>query len=260
MGTYLQVFTVTIKEYFVYRLNFILWRLRKVINLMVIFFLWYAVFDHAKQFGTYQKADFLSYILYANLISNFVLGTRATDIASDINDGKIINILLKPVSFFRYYFTRDLTDKCVNLFFALFEILLIVLIFKSPIVPPQSILLFVLLLINGTLIAYFISLLLSFVAFWTTETWGPQFLFYTLLFFLSGSFFPLDVLPPAIYKALLLTPFPYLYYLPTSVLIGKTVLLSPFEIAMSFIWVIGFWMVVKYVWNKGTKSFSFWGK
>ncbi len=260
MSTYLQVFQVTIKEYFVYRLNFVLWRLRRFINLIVIFFLWFAVFEHARQFGAYNKADFLSYILYANLISNFVLGTRTTDIASDINDGKIINLLLKPVSFFTYYFSRDLSDKFMNLFFAIFEVAALVFLFHVPLLPPHSPLLFIVLLINGMFISYFISLLLSFIAFWTTETWGPQFLFYMLLFFLSGSFFPLDILPRSIYTLLLLTPFPYLFYLPTAVLIGKVAPTTIFEVSMSFFWVAATWGVAKLVWRQGTKSFSFWGR
>lgn len=260
MFGYLTVFFVTINEYFVYRLNFILWRLRRFINVLVIFFLWQAVFDHTGRFGAYDKTAFLSYILYANLVSNFVLGTRTTDIASDINTGKIVNLLLKPISFFAYYFSRDLSDKLMNLLFALTEILLLIVIFRSPLLPPHTPLAFFLLVVNGVLIAYFISLLLSFIAFWTTETWGPQFLFYTLLFFLSGSYFPLDVLPNFLYTLLLLTPFPYLYYLPTSILIGRATSFGLLEVAMSCFWVGATWFLARFVWRKGIRSFSFWGK
>src|SRR3989338_11694161 len=106
MKKYLAVFLVTIKEYFVYRLNFILWRFRVVLNILLPLFLWSAVFDKSAVVGNYNMSQFISYLVYGNLIGTFVFGTRTFDISSDINDGKIINTLLKPVSFFNYHFAK----------------------------------------------------------------------------------------------------------------------------------------------------------
>src|SRR3990170_2900388 len=143
MKKYLVVFTVTIKEYFVYRLNFILWRFRVVLNLLLPLFLWTSVFEKNAAIGSYDKTQFVSYLLYGNLIATFVFGTRTFDISSDINDGKIINILLKPVSFFSYHFTREVADKTVNLIFAIFEILFLIWLFKLAVVSPGNLFLFV---------------------------------------------------------------------------------------------------------------------
>jgi len=74
MKKYLVVFTVTIKEYFVYRLNFILWRFRVVLNLLLPLFLWTSVFEKQAVIGDYDKTVFISYLLYGNLIATFVFG------------------------------------------------------------------------------------------------------------------------------------------------------------------------------------------
>ncbi|MBI4225616.1 ABC-2 family transporter protein, partial [Candidatus Roizmanbacteria bacterium] len=221
MGKYLAVFTVTIKEYFVYRLNFILWRFRVVLNILLPLFLWSAVLDRNPVIGSYNRTQFVSYLLYGNLVGTFVFGTRTFDISSDINDGRIINILLKPISFFKYYFAKEIADKAINLFFAIFEILFLIWLFKFNIVYPNNLFLFALVFVNSVLISYFINLSLSFIGFWTTEVWPIRFIFTILLFFVSGNYFPLDILPKPIYHLILATPFPYLFYLPAKILISN---------------------------------------
>ena len=202
----------------------------------------------------------LSYILVVNFIGSFVLGTRTADIAAEINDGSIINDLLKPISFFRYWFAYDLSDKFINFVFALVEFVLIILIFKINLVSLSNFLPAILFFINGTLISFFINIMLSFVGFWTTEVWAPRFIFLNLVFFLSGSFFPLDVIPASIYKILLLTPFPYLVYFPTTILLGKIPTFWIGFFGISSLWVLTTAMVALFIWKRGNKSFSFWGR
>jgi len=269
MKKYLVVFTVTIKEYFVYRLNFILWRFRVVLNLLLPLFLWTSVFEKQAVIGDYDKTVFISYLLYGNLIATFVFGTRTFDISSDINDGKIINTLLKPISFFRYNFVKEVADKAINLFFAIFEILFLIWLFKLKIIYPNNLLLFIPIFINSILISYFINLTLSFLGFWTTEVWPIRFIFTMLLFFVAGSYFPLDILPKPIYGLILATPFPYMFYLPAKILISNSTPLRPlgFEgqaiyqlIFFSYFWLLTSYFLARLVWQKGIKSFSFWGR
>jgi len=258
---YLQIFKTTVKEYSAYRLNFVLWRLRMFLNLLLNFFLWSAVFDKQFSFGAYSKDSMISYILYASLISTFVMGSRTAEIGAFINDGTIINILLKPISFFKYYFARDLTDKVMNISFALLELGLVLWLFKATLILPQQSILFLLFFINGIFIAFFINLLLSFIGFWTPEIWAPRFLFTMLVFFVSGSYFPLNLLPSIIYHLLLLTPFPYLFYLPTQMLIGHVDWTFIYvQFAISCLWVFLLYGVAMSVWKRGNKSFSFWGR
>lgn len=260
MQKYLTIFKLTIKEYFVYRLNFILWRLRMFLSFIVTFFIWFTVFESRSAFGGYQKSSLLSYLVFANLIASFVLGTRTVDIAGDINSGQIINLLLRPMSFFKYYLTRDLADKLMNIFFALFEITLLIVLFKIPLVALKNPVLFFIFFINGVLISFYINMVISFLGFWTTETWAPRFIFMALIYFLSGSYFPLDLLPSTLYHLLLLTPFPYLFYLPVKTLIGNVDQLIYFQLFLSFLWVLIASKLSYKLWKLGNKSFSFWGR
>lgn len=258
MKKYFTLFALTVKEYFVYRLNFILWRFRVVLNILLPLFLWTSVFEKSAVIGNYDKTQFVSYLLYGNLIATFVFGTRTFDISSDINDGKIINTLLKPVSFFSYHFTREIADKAVNLIFAVFEILFLIWLFKLDIVSPSNLLLFIPIFVNSVLISYFINLILSFIGFWTTEVWPIRFIFIVLLYFVAGSYFPLDILPDPIYRLVLLTPFPYMFYLPTKILINQQ--LTTQLLFFSYFWLFASYFLAYKIWRKGIKSFSFWGR
>ena len=264
MKKYLAVINISIKEYFVYRLNFILWRFRVVLNILLPLFLWSAVFDKNATIGSYDRSQFISYLIYGNLIGTFVFGTRTFDISSDINDGKIINILLKPISFFNYHFAREVADKIINLIFAVIEILLLIWLFKLRIISPNNLILFIPIFLNSVLISYFINLTLSFIGFWTTEVWPIRFIFIILLSFVAGNYFPLDILPKPLYNLVLATPFPYMFYLPAKLLISN---LSASNAAdaiylffFSYFWLFTSYFLARLFWQKGIKSFSFWGR
>lgn len=234
------------------------------LSLLIIFFLWNSIFDQNNSFGFYKKEVLICYIIYANIIANFVLGTRVVDLAADINNGSIINLILKPVSLFKYYLSKDLADKLLNLIFVFLEVFLLVYFFKVKLFFPNNLLLALFFLICGTMISFYINLCLSFIGFWTTQVWAPRFLFLTLVFFVSGSYFPLDLLPLPIYRLILLTPFPYLFYLPTKVVITDNFISSnPFFYQMIFLTL--FWVFITYkfahwLWIIGIKNFSFWGR
>ena len=265
MRKYFAVWLITLKEYFVYRLNFILWRFRVVLNILLPLFLWSAVFDKSSFIGSYDRSQFVSYLIYGNLIGTFVFGTRTFDISSDINDGKIINTLLKPASFFNYSFAKELADKSVNVFFAFIEMYIIVTAFSLEIISPQNLLLFIPIFVNAVLISYFINLTLSFLGFWTTEIWPIRFIYIMLLSFIAGNYFPLDILPEKLYNFIMLTPFPYMFYLPAKLLTSNpSTSLRASEIInfifMSYLWLIGTYLVARTTWRSGIKSFSFWGR
>jgi ABC-2 type transport system permease protein len=261
MKRYLQIFIVTMKEYFAYRLNFVLWRLRMVLSTLVTLFLWLAVFDTRVSFGSYTKERLLSYLLYSSLVTAFIASSRISNLAFEIQSGGIMNLLLKPFSIFGYYASTDAADKLTNVLFGLIEFTLIISIFKIPLVIPQQIGWFLVFLVSAVCISFSINLMLSFVGFWTPEVWAPRFLFMMLVTFVSGAYFPLDLLPPLAYRILLLTPFPYLYFLPTKILVdGIQSAYFTQQLICSIGWAIGLFYLAKAIWKKGIKDFSFWGR
>ncbi|MCX6732162.1 MAG: ABC-2 family transporter protein [Candidatus Roizmanbacteria bacterium] len=261
MRRYFQVFTVTLKEYFAYRLNFVLWRFRMILSTRVTLFLWMGVFDSRSAFGSYSKERLLSYLLFSSLVTTFISSSRISNLAYEIQSGGIMNLLLKPLSIFGYYAATDAADKLMNIFFGIIEFIIIVFSFKIPLVPPQQVGWFLVFLCSGVCISFSINLMLSFIGFWTPDVWAPRFLFMMLVTFVSGAYFPLDLLPSIVYRIFLFTPFPYLYFMPTKILVDgiqNTYFIQ--QLICSLGWAIGLFFLARFLWKKGIKNFSFWGR
>src|SRR3972149_8311949 len=170
MNKYLQVFKISFQQEFAYPLNFIMWRVRNVLQIFVDFFLWDTVFSfrEGELFG-YDRDKILTYVFGLIFIKAFVLSARAQDVAGEIARGDIINYLLKPVSYFKYWLTRDISSKALNLIFAVFEFGILYLILKPPFyfqTNPFQILLSVVAICIAIYTFYLILFIVNVIPFW----------------------------------------------------------------------------------------------
>lgn len=263
MEKYLKIFQITTAQYFVYRLSFVLWRIRNFFNLIFLYFLWTSVFHNQKIVFSYTIEKLITYIVLINILGAIVLGTRTSDVTNDILNGDIANYFLKPVSFFKFVLTKEIADKLINFLFSLIEIFILLLAFQPKVFFQTNLgvyFVFALTLIIGGAISFFISLSLSFIAFWSNEVWAPRFIYTTIVTLIAGTFFPLDVLPKQIYNFLLFTPFPYLVYLPSKIFISGFSPTLIFPLFISIVWCIILYKLTIIIWKSGIKNYSAYGK
>ncbi len=257
MRKYLTVFQISWQNEFVYRLNFVLLRLRNVIRLLMTYFLWQGVFLTNQTVFGYNQSQITTYIFLVLAVQALVLSAPSSDnIGSEIGSGDLSNYLVKPLGYLKYWFTRDVASKLLNLLFAVFEVAILFFLFRPVITFPASPLAVIAFLVSAILamiLYYFLSVSARFVAFWTPEnTWGLAFVIIVIMETLGGSIFPLDVLPQPVYQLLQLTPFPYLIYLPIAIFSEKIVGLELVWILLqSSLWVIIMYLLTKFIWKKG---------
>src|SRR3989344_52707 len=130
MSKYSQVFKLSWDSNFVYRFNFVLLRVRTLISFLAIYFFWVAVFRHNNQVFDYSRASLLTYVVVARVVGTLVFNNNMT--GEEIASGNLNNYLIKPVSYLKYWFTRDLGDKLLSLIFFFIELALIMLILRPP--------------------------------------------------------------------------------------------------------------------------------
>lgn len=257
MKKYFQVIKNTWEEYFVYRLNFVMWRIRTVLQLLTIYFLWLAIFSSRggeTLFG-YTASLMLTYILGTALLRAVIFATRTLDVGEQINRGELSNFLLRPINYFLYKASQDVADKAMNIFFAIFEIGIIFLVLAPPIFIQTDLLtltFFLIAVVLGVVLYFLTSFLLGIIGFWSPEIWGPRFIFFILSEFLAGGLFPLDILPKQVFFLLTLLPFPYLLYFPLKIYLGG---LSAIHIVggitISLFWIIVMYYITRVVWQRG---------
>lgn len=257
---YFSVFKISWEQGFIYRLNFVLWRVRSVLQLILIYFVWWTVFQSQTQVFGYTEKSIVTYILVAALIRAIILSTRVMDIAGTINEGQLSNFLVKPLSLIGYFFSRDIADKLLNISFVVVEVILFILLLKPAIIIQTNLnllFLFLLATILGLILFFLISFTIGLFAFWIENSWGPFFLLNILMESLGGGLFPTDILPSPLDKIVLLTPFPYLIYFPAKVYLGD---LGSFNLFLGFgilvFWVLLMWFMMRWILTAGLKRYS----
>lgn len=261
---YLLIIKNTWDEVFTYRLNFIMWRVRVILQILTLYFLWRALLPPGAVIGTYQQSEILTYILGTSIVGAFVLASRSQGIGDDINQGNLSNILIRPINYFLYWFSKDVGDKAINLLFSIAEISAFVLIIRPPIIIQENqtiIFLTAIAIIIAIILYFFFNLLLGFVGFWSPETWAPRFLFFVVINFAAGGLFPLDILPGEIYSILTFLPFTYLLYFPLKIYLGQLLLQQIITgLLIALAWLAILYLTARFIWRKGLAIYTAYGR
>lgn len=263
---YLQVLKISWSNGFVYRLNFIMWRVRSVLQLLVVYFLWHAIFKEGGTLAGYDKQTMLTYVLGTAILRSFVLGSRSIDIGQEIASGDLNNFLLKPINYFANWLTRDLADKALNFIFVIIELTIFILVLKPPLLVQTRLFYiasFVVLSTFAMLIYFFLSFLISATTFWYPEHngWPARFLSFVIIEFLSGGLFPLDIFPQTVFRVLRILPPAYFLFYPLQVYLGRINAQEVFSTATTMIiWLAVLVLIARFVWYRGLAIYGAYGR
>ncbi|MDQ3008284.1 MAG: ABC-2 family transporter protein [bacterium] len=242
-----------------YPLSFGLWRLRQIITMVMPLTLWTVIYAQQDQAFGYDRSEMISYIFLSSLLQSAVLSTSLHRLAKDIYTGTISQLFIKPINIFYYFAANEVADKAKNVLFSLIEAVLLFAIFKPELVMPtlDVIGLFLLWVLGGILIHFFIEILFGCIGFWSPDSWGPKFFFFVTVEATAGKLFPLDVLPQAAQNIIYLTPFPYLSYAQTQLFLGRLNGPQLQQISLSMIfWIVIIASITLYIWNRSLKTYS----
>lgn len=264
MKKYLQIAKNTWDETVSYRLNFVMWRVRVVLQIITLYFLWISILPKDSSFLGYDQSQILTYILGTSLLSAIVLASRSYSVGDEINQGNLSNFLLKPINYFLYQFARDVGDKAMNIAFSLTELTILFFILRPPIFIQTNfgyIVPFLAATILAVILYFLLNFLLGLVGFWSPEVWAPRFIFIILITFFAGGLFPLDILPKSIYTFFQFLPFTYLLYFPLKIYLGQLALDEILRgLVISSVWLVLMFLIVKFVWHQGLKIYTAQGR
>lgn len=262
MKKYLTVFQVAWQNEFTYRLNFVLWRFRNILRLLMTYFLWAGIFTTNQNVFGYSQGQMLTYVFMVLLVSTLVLSSPSSDnIGGEIANGDLSNYLLKPVSYLKYWFTRDLSSKLLNIIFAFVEVTILWFLLKPEVQFPSNLvtlLAFIFSCLMAIVLYFFVNVTARLVSFWTPEnTWGIAFVVLVLQEILGGGIFPLDILPKIVSTILQFTPFPYLIYYPAAIFLGK---FQGWEL-IRILGQMGLWILImswlcRLTWRRGLMAYA----
>jgi ABC-2 type transport system permease protein len=265
LSKYFHVMTIGFQNTFVYRWNFLLRVVFGFIPLMGTFYLWGAIFkDSATAVGGYAFNGMISYFLALVLLDSLASPTEDDfQIASEIREGLINQFLLKPIDYLAYRFSLFWSYRLIYTGITLLPVIAVLFWMRAYLTFPTTVMPWILALF-ATILSATLQFLLAFcsalISFWLLEVSAPIFMIYSLEFLAGGHLFPLDLLLPKfkwLYQILMWTPFPYEYWFPLGVFLGR---LKPEELVQGFalqiIWCLVFFLLARWIWSRGVRRYT----
>jgi len=202
----------------------------------------------------------LAYFVLLILLQYFI-GAFDEDyqISEEIRNGLINQFLLKPINYYLYRLTVFLSARAVSGVLVFIPLLVIYPLIRSHLTFPGGawrLLLGVPALGLAALIQFTLAYCFGLLAFWFLEIQGFVILSYAAETLLSGQIFPLDLLPPALFKAAQLLPFYYMMYFPAAIVTGRIndPVTAMQGLAVQVVWVGLFLLIARFVWLTGLRK------
>lgn len=259
MRKYWVIFKVNWQNCFEYRGKFFANLINGVITLVVMVFIFRAIFNQTNDFAGYTFSSIFTYLLMTRILHFLTRGNTARLIGDEIKEGRLSTYLLKPVSYRKYWFFSFLADRMFELIIRFLLLFLFLILFPAYLkLPSLGIFsLFLIFLFISLIFNFFFNFLLAMLAFWVTDIRLFSTLVGLIIGFLAGELIPLDILPGVLKKISLVLPFQYVLYFPIKLYQGS---LSPVQIAtgmlISLFWILVFLWILNYFWRKGVKRYE----
>ena len=103
-----------------------------MIQIFVTFFLWSTIFsDPGRVVFGYDRAKIITYVFGVMMVKAFVLSSKVSDVSGDVARGDLSNYLVKPLNYFKYWFTRDISAKSLNSYICINRVFYLLYYFRT---------------------------------------------------------------------------------------------------------------------------------
>lgn len=210
------------KEYNIYKSNFILFTLNRIVEVIVYVFVWQAIYKQTGNAGGLAIEQMVTYYILVTSLRPIALWGVNEDMAYSIRNGQIHKELLNPISYFQYYFGVNLGELAFAVVVGI-ATFVCCSIFWSVIVPSNIInfLLFVFVLVLSIPITFFLQMIVGTVGFYSNSIWGMQILRKAIISIFSGVIAPLTLFPEWFQTISNYLPFKELIYTPIHIYLGQ---------------------------------------
>ncbi len=242
-----------------YRIEYFTSILNALLYIFIFVSIWKALIPEQGLENGLTVEKMISYAVLSTLIKATFARSQGF-ISSKVRTGEIAVDLMKPYSIPLLYLSDimgqslfQILARAIPLF--LFSLFLFDIKFN---ISLFQFLIFIFFYFLSFLVYYFISLFISSLSFFFVEIFPFWILYFSLVTLISGAIIPIDFFPEQIKNLILITPFPYLFYFPTMILINLDHLIFDFEtLLMRYLLILFFLFIIDFiVYNAGIKKLT----
>ncbi|MEM6330902.1 MAG: ABC-2 family transporter protein [Planctomycetota bacterium] len=286
-ATWWTILRICVEERLVYRGDFALGTLMRFLPILTQIFLWTTVFYAVGQAGGgdaasgggeqspggpriqgFSRDDVIAYYLLTMVARAFSsMPGLASGVARQVREGEIKKFLLQPIDLLSFLLLARIAHKLVYYAVATLPFTFVFWLCGDyfPDWPePQVWAAFLLSLLMGFALGFFLEATLGMIGFWFLEVSSLLFVYMLANFFFSGHMFPLDFLtdsvPEWLATLLWFQPLKFLAYFPAAVYLGKITGPELWQgLALQAAWVTFFFFAARYAMQRGYRRYSGFG-
>lgn len=258
---YLTLTRAGIIESLQFRLGTLVIIAGNLLYLIVVFFLWKAIYASAgtEVVNGMTFSDTLIYLVLATALFNFMEMYVVWDMGRSIQSGKITLDLLKPIEYRKYMFW-SLSGSFVTQFFFTFlpTFIVVAIVTHEAIHFGINLLFFVISVIIAVSINYSIDFIVGTICLYTESIWGINIMKQVIVTLLSGATIPLAFFPEPLKTIVYYLPFQSIYNAPLSVLLDgnpqpQTIITT---LGTQLIWCIVMIIISKLFWKASVRQIT----
>jgi len=260
MQKFIPLTKITEKNIFLEKLRNFAYGISGIIEILIILGLWFILFGKTSILGGFTRQEIIAYLLLGNLISIINSYILYKIINHDLVSPGSKMLVLKPIRYFFHIIKNGFSKYFLNfLILIIFDLILIYFLIED--FTFHFDLNYILVILVITILAFVIEFLLAYLAnlyiFWIIDSSDLYKIIIRLKNFLSGSYFPLSLMPAIYLNISLLLPFAYSFFVPTQLYLKKIDLSTGLVgILIQIFWIIILYLIIKIAWKRKSQKFS----
>ena len=258
LKTMIQLAKMQFNQYNIYKSNFYLFTLNRIVEIIVYIFVWQAIYNQTGNAGGFTISQMITYYILATAFSSIATWGINETMAHSIRNGHINKELLNPISNFQYYFGMNLGELAFATIVGVATFIPCAIFWKLAL--PTNLLDFVLCIIVillGVPITFFIQMIVGTVGFYTNSIWGMQILRKAIIKIFSGIIAPITLFPIWFQDLSKVLPFKELIYTPINIWLGQVSYNEIiFVIVKQIVWGFILYIVAKLFFNHAVKNLT----
>ena len=256
LKTMMQLAKMQFNQYNIYKSNFYLFTLNRIVEVIVYIFVWQAIYSQTGNAGGFTLSQMVTYYILAIAFSSIATWGINETMAHSIRTGQINKELLNPLTYFQYYFGMNLGELAFAVVIGISTFIICTIFWELAL--PVSFLNFILcisIIILGIPITFFIQMIVGTIGFYTNSIWGMQIFRKAIIQIFSGIIAPISLFPLWFQNISKFLPFKELIYTPINIWLGQVdyseILLI---IIKQIIWGVVLYIIAKKFFNHAIKN------
>ncbi|MGN0591016.1 ABC transporter permease [Ruminococcus sp.] len=215
-----------------------------LIYLVLIYFLWKAIFASAgtEEVNGMTFSDTLIYLVLASALFSFMEMYLVWYMGNDIQSGKIVLDLIKPIGYRKFLFWTQSGSLVMSFLMTFLPTFLVVYFLTDGVIHlGVNLLFFMVSVVFALTINFCIDFFIGTVCLYTQSIWGINIMKEVIVLLLSGATIPLAFFPDTLRRIVSYLPFQSIYNTPLTILIRNSM---PLQETLTMLAVQLFWACV----------------